>query len=49
MKKWVYIKVLIMKYLKDIIDLHNRAINSTNNPNDFYEYQIKTCSKEFQD
>lgn len=32
-----------------IVDLHDRAINSTNNPNDFYEYQIKTASKEFQD
>lgn len=32
-----------------IVDLHNRAINSTNNPNDFYEYQIKSGGKEIQD
>ena len=32
-----------------IVDLHDRAINSTNNPNDFYEYQVKTAGKEFQD
>ena len=31
-----------------IVDLHNRAINSTNNPNDFYEYQIKSGGKEIQ-
>lgn len=31
-----------------VVDLHDRAINSTNNPNDFYEYQIKSGSKEFQ-
>ena len=28
--------------------MHNRAINSTNNPNDFYEYQIKSGGKEIQ-
>ena len=32
-----------------IVDLHNRAVNSTNNPTDFYEYQIKTGSGEFED
>ena len=32
-----------------VVDLHNRAMNSTNDPNDFYEYQIKSGSKEFQD
>lgn len=31
-----------------IVDLHTRAINSTDNPNDFYEYQIKPGSEEFQ-
>ena len=32
-----------------IIDLHDRAVNTNDNPNDFYEYQIKNGSKEFQD
>lgn len=31
-----------------IVDLHNRALNSTDRPKDFYEYQIKTGSKEFR-
>lgn len=31
-----------------IVDLHTRAINSTDNPAEFYEYQIKAGSKEFQ-
>lgn len=31
-----------------VVDLHDRAINSTNDSNDFYEYQIKSGSKEFQ-
>lgn len=30
-----------------IVDLHNRAVNSTDNPKDFYEHQIKTASQEF--
>ena len=32
-----------------IVDLHTRAVNSTDNPADFCEYQIKPGSKEFQD
>lgn len=32
-----------------IVDLHNRAVNSTDNPNDFYEYQVKSGGKEIQD
>lgn len=32
-----------------IVDLHNRAINSTDNPQDFYEYQIKSGDKKFQE
>ena len=32
-----------------IVDLHTRAINSTDTPTDFYEYQIKAGGKEFQD
>lgn len=31
-----------------IVDLHTRAINSTDNPTNFYECQIKTGSSEFQ-
>ena len=29
-------------------DLHSRAVNTTNNPNNFYEHQIKTGSEEFK-
>ena len=29
-------------------DLHSRAVNTTNNPNNFYEHQIKTGIEEFK-
>lgn len=32
-----------------IVDLHNRAINSDNNPDNFLKYQIGKSSKTFQD
>lgn len=31
----------------NIVDLHDRAINTNDNPADFYAYQIESCSKEF--
>ncbi len=31
-----------------MVDLHDRTVNSNGNPNDFYQYQIETASREFQ-
>lgn len=31
-----------------MVDLHDRAVNSNGNPDDFYQYQIETASREFQ-
>lgn len=32
-----------------LVDLHNRACNTSDNPNDFISYQIENSGKEFQD
>ncbi len=31
-----------------LVDLHSRALNTNNNPRDFYDIQIKSSSKKFQ-